>query len=276
MTAFPVHFWAVGACLGPGEVAARGTGWGRQHFPALVVAFLHPEHGWTLFDTGYDERYFEVTRKWPHRLLHWVLPVALPDDEHLEVRLAEAGIRPADVRRVIVSHFHLDHIVGLHRFPAAKIVYAEAGWHAVRDLTGWRAARAVFHPDVVDRDQLETLGRALRVEESRPWEGFTHSWDLFGDESLRLVGLPGHAPGQLGAIFHREPDGRQVFLVADAAWTQDNLRGCPPHPLARFLTHDHRAFVDTLERLHRFVVAHPDTLLVPSHCAATLVGLNFR
>lgn len=272
MTALEVHLWPVGECRGPGEIAARGTGWGRQRFPALAAALRHPEHGWTLFDTGYGERYFEATRAWPHRALRWALPVSLPAGERLETRMAAAGLRSGDVRRVIVSHFHLDHIAGLRGFPEAETVYADAAWRAVRDLSGWRAARAMFHPDVVDRAGLETRGRALRTGEAEPWENFPLTWDLFGDGSLRLVALPGHAPGQLGAVFHREPDGRRVFLVADALWTRENLRGRPPHPLADFLMHDRATFRETLGRLSRFAAANPDTLLVPSHCAATLAA----
>lgn len=274
-TRLQVHLWAVGACRGPGAIAARGSmGWGqRQRFPALAAALGHPDHGWTLFDTGYDGRYFDVTRAWPHRLHRWVLPVTLSAEERLERQMADAGLRPGDVRRVVVSHFHLDHIAGLHRFPDAEVVFAAAAWDAVRGLTGWGAVRAVFHPDLVNGGQLEgNSGRALRAGDATPWEGFAETWDLFGDDSLRLVALPGHAPGQLGAVFRREPDGRPVFLVADALWTRDNLRGHPPHRLANLLLHDRPAFDDTLERLRRFAAAHPDALLVPSHCAATLAA----
>ena len=267
-----VHLWAVGACLGPGEIAARGAGWRPQRFPALAAALHHPEHGWTLFDTGYDVRYFAVTSSGAHRAIARALPVTLPDGERLERQMNAAGIHPEDVRRVIVSHFHLDHVAGLHRFPHAEVIHAEAAWHAVRDLSGWRAARAVFHPDLVNRHQLETRGRALRTADATPWEGFDATWDLFNDHSLRLVSLPGHAPGQLGAVFRREPDGQQVFLVADAAWTRGNLRDRPPHPLAGFLTHHRAAFRGTLGRLRRFAAAHPDALLVPSHCAETFAA----
>lgn len=275
MTTLQVHLWAVGACRGPGAIAARGTGWvwRRQRFPALAAALGHPTHGWTLFDTGYDGRYFDVTRAWPHRIHRWVLPVTLPPAERLERQMAAAGLRPGDVRRVVLSHFHLDHIAGLHRFPDAEIIFAATAWNVVRGLTGWGAARAVFHPDLVDAEQLEgARGRALHAADAVPWEGFAATWDLFGDNSLRLVALPGHAPGQLGAVFQRTPDGRLVFLVADALWTRENLHGHPPHRLADFLMHGRPAFDDTLERLRRFAAAHPDALLVPSHCAATLAA----
>ena len=267
------HFWAVGSCRGPGEIATRGSGWRTQVFPALVVALRHPAHGWTLYDTGYDPRYFEVLRDWTYRPIRWLLPAELNPADQLERRMAAAGLRAGDFQRVIVSHFHLDHIAGLHLFPRAELVHAADAWRAVRGLSGWRAARAVYHPGLVDRAQAGR-GRALENADAEPWENFPRTWDVFADGSLRLVALPGHAPGQLGAVFRRAPDGRRVFLVSDACWTRANLRGQPPGALARFLMHHPAAFRDTLARLTAFGAVHPETLLVPSHCAETLADLT--
>ena len=268
------HFWAVGRCRGAGGIAARGGGWRSQVFPALAVALGHPTQGWSLYDTGYDPRYFEILRDRTHWPIRWALPVELKPEELLERQMARAGLRPGDFRRVIVSHFHLDHIAGLHRFPQAETVFAAEAWNAVKSLSGWRAARAVYHPAAVDGTRMVTDGRALQNEHVEPWEGFPLTWDLFGDGSLRLVNLPGHASGQLGAVFRRTPDGRQIFLVSDACWTRANLHGRPPGALACLLMADPAAFHDTLGRLCAFAEAHPATLLVPSHCAETLAGLG--
>ena len=268
------HFWGVGRCYGPAGVAARGSGWRLQAFPALAVALHHPAHGWSLFDTGYDPRYFEALRDWTHRPIRWLLPVELPSAAHLDRQMAAVGLRPGDFQRVIISHFHLDHVAGLHRFPHAEPVYAAEGWDAVKPLAGWQAARAVYHPLTVDRAQLETQGRALRNEDAEAWENFPRTWDPFGDGSLRLIALPGHAPGQLGAVFRRAPDGEQTFLVSDACWTRANLLGQPPGRLARFLMADPAAFHDTLKKLRAFAKKHPATRLVPSHCAETLSDLH--
>ena len=64
------------------------------------------------------------------------------------------------------------------------------------------------------------------LELEPPFDGFGHGLDLFGDASLLLVSLPGHAAGHFGALFD---DGRgPVFLVADASWSSqaivDNAR----------------------------------------------------
>lgn len=268
------HFWAVGSCRGPAAVAERGSPWRQRKFPVLAAALRHPAHGWTLYDTGYDPRYFELLRDWTHRPMQWLLRAELPPTEGLPVQMAEAGLDADDFRRVIVSHFHLDHIAGLHRFPRATLVFAEDAWRSVEPLAGWRAARAAYHPGAVDRGQLAGRGQALRPEDARPWRGFPITWDLFNDGSLRLVALPGHARGQLGALFRRSPDGREIFLVSDACWTRGNLQGRPPGALANVFIDDPAAFAETLRRLRTFAAEHPDTLLVPSHCAETLAALT--
>ena len=166
------YFWQVGRCRGPGEIAARGSGWQAQIFPALSVALRHPTHGWILYDTGYDPRYFEALRDRAHRPIRWLLPVELPGEERLEAQMASVGLCPGDFRRVIISHFHLDHVAGLHRLPHAELIYTADAWRAMRLLKGWRAARAVYHPLTVDRTQLETRERALRNEDAEDWEVF--------------------------------------------------------------------------------------------------------
>lgn len=268
------HFWEVGCCRGPAGIAARGGGWRAQTFPALAVALGHPMRGWSLYDTGYDPLYFDVLRDRTHRLIRWLLPVELKPEEHLVRHMTAAGLQPGDLRRVIISHFHLDHIAGLHRFPDAEPVYAAEAWDAAKSLTGWQAARAVYHPRAVDRRRLEAGGRALRDVDAEPWEGFARTWDLFGDGSLRLVALPGHARGQLGAVFRRAPHGELIFLVSDACWTGANLRGRPPGRLARFLMDDPAAFYRTLGELRAFAHRHPAARMVPSHCAETLADLR--
>ncbi len=268
------HFWEVGRCRGPSGIAARGSGWRAQIFPALAVALYHPTQGWFLYDTGYDSRYFEALRDGSHRLIRWLLPVELSPEDRLDRQMAAVRLCPGDFQRVIISHFHLDHVAGLHRFPHAETVYAAEAWNAVKSLAGWQAARAIYHPLTVDRAQLETRGRALQDADAEAWEDFPRTWDLFGDGSLRLIALPGHARGQLGAAFRRAPDGEQIFLVSDACWTRANLFGQPPGTLARFSMDDPAAFHDTLGRLRAFAKTHPATRLVPSHCAATLADLR--
>ena len=53
--------WAlfrVGSCWGPGRLVSPDDRTGWEKFPVLAAAIKHPIHGWTLFDSGYDELLF--------------------------------------------------------------------------------------------------------------------------------------------------------------------------------------------------------------------------
>lgn len=70
-------------------------------------------------------------------------------------------------------------------------------------------------------------------------------------------------------MFHDE-EGRIVFLVADAMWRVDWLRaGHGPRWLVRFVSHERRAFHQTLTKLRQLASGRPNIRMVPFHCAAT-------
>jgi glyoxylase-like metal-dependent hydrolase (beta-lactamase superfamily II) len=95
---------------------------------------------------------------------------------------------------------------------------------------------------------------------------FARAHDLFGDGSVRLVPLPGHAAGQVGALVQAGPR-RRVLLVADAAWTSRSYRErIHPHAITRFITDRHRDYVRSLDDIRAFAKAFPDVEIVPTHC----------
>ncbi len=268
-----VAFFAVGSCRGPERLAARGASWRTTRFPVLAVLGRHATRGWVLYDTGYAPRYFEVLRRWPYRLLGPALGARLRPGEGLaEQALARLGVAPETVRTVVVSHFHLDHIAGLRDFPAAEIVCTEEALASVRGLRGgWRAARQVFHPDLLPED-FSSRVRPLSERDAGPAEGFARTWDLFGDGALRGVALPGHAAGQAGLRFRW--GGAEYFLVADACWHAAALDE-PDARLGwaeRLFSAEPNAGAGTRCALRAFVREHPAVHVIPSHCPRTVAG----
>ena len=266
-----VAFFAVGSCRGPERLASRGASWRAARFPALAVLGQHATRGWFLYDTGYAPRYFEVLRRWPYRLLGPALGARLRPGEGLaEQALARLGVAPEAVRTVVVSHFHLDHLAGLRDFPAADIVCTEAALASVRGLRGgWRAARQVFHPDLLPEDFAARV-RPLSDRDAGPAEGFTRTWDLFGDSTLRVVALPGHAVGQAGLRFRCR--GAEYFLIADACWHTAALDEPDARPgwAERLFSAEPEAGAATRRALRSFVRAHPAVHILPSHCPRTV------
>jgi len=97
--------------------------------------------------------------------------------------------------------------------------------------------------------------------------------DWFGDETLYLVELPGHAAGQLGLLVRLSD--RWLFLLADGCWLIDNLRdAADPHPLSGMVADSRRAYAQTLAALRRcYGQAADRVLFVPTHCRDTVRGL---
>ncbi len=262
-----VAFFAVGSCRGLERLTHRGGRWRTVRFPALAVLLRHATRGWVLYDTGYAGRYFDVLRRWPYRLLGPLLGARLSPEEALTAQLmARRGVRTENVRTLVVSHFHLDHIAGLRDFPAAEIFCTQTALGSVGELGGgWQAARQVFHPDLLPTDFAGRV-RPLSDRDAGPAEGFAKVWDLFGDGSLRAVSLPGHAAGQVGLRFRCRST--EYFLVADACWHEAALHERPSTLswAERLFSHDSVAGASTRSRLQTFVLERPSVQVVPSHC----------
>ncbi len=231
---------------------------------ALVGLLLHPEHGPILFDTGYAPRIFLASKRFPYRLYRWITPLHVKRKGAVVSQLPSFGLTPDDIKYIIISHFHADHIAGLRDFPRAQLIATSSGYEDVAPRRGWRALQRAFLPDLMPIDFARRaillpafIGRAL------PGLGPTHS--LFNDPSLRLVTLPGHAHGQIGMLLDTTEG--QVLLAADGCWMQRQIREQrPPHPITGIIVDDMNAVRSTINNLHTFAEACPDVRIIPCHC----------
>lgn len=236
-----------------------------QHFHALVALIDHPTQGLTLFDTGYSPRFFEATERWPYRLYRRITPVVTSDRLGIANLLTEQGIDPSDVRRIVLSHFHADHMCGLRDFPNADVIARGNAWRACAGKTGMRALRQAYLPSLVPSDLPRRLFTLDHFHD--PGIGpFERTHDLFADGSVRLLDLPGHAAGQIGLLLQSGAQQR-VLLIADAAWTCQGLRETEPPTWAfRWLAASAKDAVATIEKLRVFAKQFPDVELIPTHC----------
>jgi glyoxylase-like metal-dependent hydrolase (beta-lactamase superfamily II) len=239
---------------------------------ALVALIEHPARGAILWDAGYDPRLLDALRPWPFPLYRRITPLFLDPALAPAAQLARLGVRPADVGHVIVSHFHADHIAGLRDFPAAAIVADADAVDSVAGLGGLAALRRGFVPALLPDDFAARVRPIYRFD-GPPVAPFGPAHDLFGDGSLLLVRLPGHARGQLGLLL-RTAAGRYL-LAADGAWLSRSIRERRgPGRAGSLIADDPRALDETLAKLHAFAEANPDVTIVPTHCPESyaLVG----
>lgn len=234
-----------------------GSSWTRRvRLPALVAIIRHPLLGAIQFDCGYGQPLLDsatIAARLYRRILPFTLGPPLP--------------RCAD--RIFLSHFHPDHIGGLREAPSVPIIHSAKGLAELRAMTAYRQARSIFFPELLPGD-FDSRSCALEQLAPVSFEPFGIAFDLAGDGDLLAVPLPGHAVGQYGLVC-RLTGGRQVFLVADAAWVRSNISdpAIPPFPV-RALVADYRAFVDTLLKLHHFQRRYPEMALIPSHCEESI------
>lgn len=183
----------------------RGAPRERRVFPAGVFLYEDGDRR-VLFDTGYPGR------PWRTGVAGWAYRRLLPPRVPIGSTIAEQ-LDPTTVTHVVLSHLHPDHVGGLRSFPGATVVVTE-GVH--RSMRSPRVRDGVLRGLLRDVDDR----RVLVVGEASFTTGplGLRTADLFGDDAYRLVALPGHAAGHVGALV----EGR-VLLAGDAAWGRDLL-----------------------------------------------------
>jgi glyoxylase-like metal-dependent hydrolase (beta-lactamase superfamily II) len=253
-----------GYCLAREGHLIRGGARRTVHCHSLVALLHHRDHGWLLWDAGYAPRMLDATRQFPFRVYRYLTPLRLDPALAVVSQLAGMGLTHRDIGRVIISHFHADHISGLRDFPEARFIATETAYRYVAGRQGMAAMQHALIPALLPDDfdsRIDPLPGF--TDAALPGLGATH--DLFGDGSLRLVALPGHARGQMG-LLARTARGTILF-AADGCWLSRSIReNTPPARITNPLADNVRAVVATIGHLHTFAQAQPDVTIIPSHC----------
>ena len=266
----------VGYCNHPECIVRRGGKWENAKFPALCALISHSHHGLMLYDTGYSNHFSSETKGFPECIYSTVTPVKLPPEEQLIDQLAQRNIKPADIRTIIVSHFHADHVAGLQGFPQARFIsFASDYLHLTRKNKFAQIKNGYLHGLVPDNflernADVETLPKVPLPPQLLP---FDYGYDLFGDQSIIGINLPGHAQSQLG-IFLEE---QQLLMVADAVWSIEALSmNAKPAWLAYNIFANNKQYNHTFDQLVALHQREKEIKIIPSHCLTTWKNERIR
>jgi glyoxylase-like metal-dependent hydrolase (beta-lactamase superfamily II) len=273
-TTLKIQLFSSGYCVAHEKIVNPINGKGKCKFYAVWALIYVPNIGNMLFDTGYSEAFYESTKKFPERFYRWATPVYLNKNETARHILTERDISPDEIKYIILSHFHADHIAGLKDFPNSKIICSKSSHLEVLNTKGLKAvSKGILH-------QLLPYGyekRLLYIEDIADQitvnkYGITE-YSIFGIQDFKLVLLPGHAKGMLGFIV--QDDEKHFLYASDASWSYDSYQqGILPNKIVKLFFDSWNDFIETQVKLMAYEKDNDGVNVLFTHCPKTLNHTN--
>ena len=187
--------------------------------PVGFFVVTHPK-GNVLFDTGNNDKIITDPSYWG-AAFNALKPVNTPDVA-IDTQLQKIGLKPDDIKYVVVSHLHLDHGGNVAKFPNSTIVVQKSeirnafwpepgtgGPYMIGDFLPLRAPNK-GDPNAVKMVQLEG------------------DLDLFGDGAVVVKRWVGHTPGSQMMTVRLKNKGL-VILTGDNVYLRENVeKNLPP------------------------------------------------
>jgi glyoxylase-like metal-dependent hydrolase (beta-lactamase superfamily II) len=204
-----VLFRTTGTLRGPAFFLKRGGGGlGAVRMPVTVAVIERPD-GLVLVDTGWSRRACAWPDVDPGRAAKLFLGLDVKPEDALASQLLSLGYAPGDVRHIVATHLHLDHVSGAVDFPSATVHCAEAEWEALRAGRRGYDARALELPRV----ERHTPRGAPRSASPRRTTSSATARCCSTPADGRLARGGGEAPGGVGAARG------DAAMFATSAWT---------------------------------------------------------
>ena len=136
-----------------------------------------------------------------------------PTAGKLMANMKAAGIDPAKIDTILISHCHPDHIFGLMEKDTNKPVYPNAEL-VISDVE----YKFWTDPAVIDRLPEARKGLARRIQATFPtWKNMRQvTGEAEVAPGIRFVSAPGHTPGH--RAFHLSSGSSQLMLSNDTAY----------------------------------------------------------
>jgi glyoxylase-like metal-dependent hydrolase (beta-lactamase superfamily II) len=169
-----------------------GSLWEKWDSVLNGVLVRHPQ-GDILIDTGCGRT---ISSQLKHAPFLFRLATDLETSRPAADQLNAAGYDRRNLRYILLTHAHWDHVSGVPDFPGVPVLVTAAEHRFINDGSWDSATARDINPSPF---QDYAFG-------DEPYLGFDRSYDLYGDGSIVIVPAPGHTPGSV-IVFATLPGG---------------------------------------------------------------------
>jgi N-acyl homoserine lactone hydrolase len=241
------------------QIVGRGHGFARRVAPLFDAAWsewlpvnayaIEHRDGVILVDTGVSAGVKRLPR-W-HPYFRFCVRFDIEPEQEAGAQLRALGVATTDIKRVVLTHLHIDHDGGLGAFPSSEILVSpgelERATGAAGRLRGYLPQR---WPKGFDPKPL--------VLDGGPYGPFAQSKRLTADGAIVAVATPGHTRDHLSVIV--EDSDKTAFIAGDASYNEEAmLKGAIDG-----VGGDEGQAAATLAAIRAFVEARP-TIYLPAH-----------
>lgn len=270
MSRITLHSFINSTISAPARLFGGGSGMLDLNVRFLVLE--HAREGIILVDGGYgpEIRNARGLKPWLYRRFIGAPKVGVTPAMALE----HLGYAPEDIRHLILTHTHADHVCNLGIVPADARIHMPRG--AIEQFTTACTGdvprlRTGDFPELLPTrfiPQLEAIEEKapIRLEQDTGEDIF--GYDLLGDYSLLATPMPGHADFHTGLMINGcKGWAHPVVYGVDAAWTYEELYEDKASLAARFTERNQDQAKETKALLakhqhagHGVILCHDDRI----------------
>lgn len=222
--------------------------WPSDLKTGMVCLLIESEQGLILVDTGLGTRdYSDPT--WFTQFFRIITVMPFDVNEAAVNRIRALGYNPADVKHIVLTHMHFDHISGLPDFPQAKVHVHKREFDAFTDGKIGHWSEFAYIPRYLSHRPDFALYETIDSQ----WYDFDAIRLPFSPE-MYFIPLFGHSAGHCGVAiqtasgwFLHAGDSSAVYNDTTPKWLINLVLG--PHDA----------------RLRKFKNDHPEVLITNSH-----------
>ena len=187
---------------------------GKITIPVGFFLIRHPK-GDVLFDCGNNDKIITNPDYWGPFVK--ALDPGRSPDIAIDVQLSKINVKPADIKYVVLGHFHVDHAGNIGKFLDSTFVYQR---DEIRNGFWPAPGYATFF--ITDDFAMLRNSVGGGMPSKYKTIELDGDLDLFGDNSVYIHRAVSHTPGSQIVVV-RLPKTGTVVLTSDAIYLQENL-----------------------------------------------------